>query len=129
MRLYEYLQAYEFDELMPVIADMFPGTGKYHEPLEQAYDILTDMTPVPSKKEIKYKILSSPNGDEHYVGAEDRDFDTTWEVCLGKNLTKDKGVDLSDIEMVANALVNICLIARHPRSFDRAFAELTKPER
>ncbi len=129
MRLYEYLQAYEFDELMPVIANMFLGTKKYQEPLRQAYDILINMSPVPSKKEIKYKILSSANADEHYMGAEDRDFDTSWEICLGKNITKEKGVDLSDIEMVANALVNVCLIARHPRSFDRAYAELTRAER
>jgi hypothetical protein len=129
MRLYEHLQAYEFDEIMPVIVDMFPGTGKYHNALKEAYDILLDMKPVPTKKDIKYKILSSADGNEHYVGAEDRDFDTTWEVCLGKNLTKEKGVDLSDIEMIANALVNICLIARHPHAFDKAYAALTKAER
>lgn len=129
MRLYEYLQAYDFDELMPVIAEMFPGTGKFQQPLKLAYTILTDMTPVSSKKEIKYKILSSPNGNEHYVGAEDRDFDTNWAVCLGKNLSREKGVDLSDEEMVANALVNVCLIAKHPREFDSAFEELTRPDR
>lgn len=129
MRLYELLQAYEFDEIMPVILEMFPGTSKYQEPLRKAYDILQDMNPVSSKQEIRYKILPSPNGKEQYMGAEDRDFDTTWEVCLGKNLTREKGVDLSDVEMVANTLVNICFIARHPRSFDAAYAELTKQER
>ena len=129
MRLYEHLQAYEFDEIMPVIADMFPGTGKYHDALRKAYDILLYMNPAPTEKDIKYKILSSADGNEHYFGAEDRDFDTTWEACLGKNLTKEKGVDLSDIEMIANALVNICLIARHPHTFDKAYAELTKAER
>ncbi|MGI6242858.1 MAG: hypothetical protein ACOYJK_04910 [Prevotella sp.] len=129
MRLYELLQAYEFNEIMPVITEMFPGTGKYQKPLQKAYDILLDMKPVSTKKEIKYRILSSPDGKEHYMGAEDRDFDTTWEVCLGKNLTKEKGVDLSDIEMIANALVNICFIARHPHAFDQAYAELTRPER
>ncbi len=29
MKLKDLLQAYDFDELMPIIADMFPGTGKY----------------------------------------------------------------------------------------------------
>lgn len=127
MRLYEHLQAYDFDELMATIANMFPGTAKYRAPLKQAYDILLDMKPVPSKKEIRYKILSSPDGKEHYMGAEDRDFDTTWEVCLGKNLTRDKGVDLAEVEMIANALVNICFIGHHPRIFDEAYKELTKP--
>ena len=129
MRLYELLQAYEFDEIMPVIVEMFPGTGKYREPLKEAYNTLLEMRPVPSKKDIRYKILPGSNGDEQYMGAEDRDFDTTWEVCLGKNLARDKGVDLSDVEMLADSLVNICFIARHPRSFDKAYAELTKPER
>ncbi|MBM6992173.1 MAG: hypothetical protein I3J02_02770 [Prevotella sp.] len=129
MRLYELLQAYEFDEIMPVIVEMFPGTGKYEHPLRQAYDILVNMKPVASKKEIRYKILSAPNSDEQYMGAEDRDFDSTWEVCLGKNISRERGVDLTDIELVANTLVNICFIGRHPRSFDSAYAELTKPER
>lgn len=129
MRLYEHLQAYDFDELMPIIAEMFPGTGKYQQPLRLAYDILTGMTPTPSKKEIKYKMISVSGGNEYYVGAEDRDFDTTWEACLGKNLVREKGVSLSDDEMVANALVNVCLIARHPHLFDDAYAELTRAER
>lgn len=129
MTLHELLQAYEFEELMPVIVEMFPGTGKYEKPLRQAYDLLQSMRPVPSKKSIRYKILPAPNGDEQYMGAEDRDFDTTWEVCLGKNLSREKGVDLTDIEMVANSLVNVCFIARHPAAFDKAYAELTRPER
>ncbi len=129
MRLYELIQAYEFDEVMPVIVDMFPGTSKYEKPLKQAYDILLEMKPVASKKDIRYKILTAPNSDEQYMGAEDRDFDTTWEVCLGKNISREKGVDLTDIELVANTLVNICFIARHPKSFDNAYAELTKTQR
>ncbi len=34
MKLHQLLQAYEFDELMPVINEMFPGTAKYREPLK-----------------------------------------------------------------------------------------------
>lgn len=129
MRLYELIQAYEFEEVMPVIVDMFPGTSKYEKPLRKAYEILREMKPVPSKKNIRYKILPAPGGNEQYMGAEDRDFEGTWEVCIGKNLSREKGVDLTDIEMLANALVNVCFIARHPRAFDEAYAELTKPER
>lgn len=129
MKLYELLQAYEFDELMPVIVDMFPGTGKFEKPLREAYDILVTMKPISSKKEIRYKILPGSKGDEQYMGAEDQDFDTTWEVCLGKNVSREKGVDLSDAELTANCLVNVCFIGKHPRTFDRAYAELTKPQR
>ncbi|MBP7856673.1 MAG: hypothetical protein KAZ98_02205 [Prevotella sp.] len=126
MRLYELIQAYDFDEIMPVIADMYPGTAKYRDPLKQAYDILRSMKPVPSKRGIRYKIMPGSKGDEHYVGAEDRDFDANWEVCLGKDVSRDKGVDLNDAELVANCLVNICFLAKHPKAFDEAYAKLQK---
>lgn len=125
MRLYELLHAYDFDEIMPVIADMFPGTGKYQEQLREGYDILASMEPVLSNKEIKYKLMPSTKANEQYMGAEDSNFDTTWQVCLGKNVSRAHGVDLSDIELVANCLVNVCLLGHHPRSFDNSYRLLT----
>lgn len=56
MKLYQLLQAYEFDELMPVINEMFPGTAKYREPLKTAYEMMLNMKPVASSKSIRYKI-------------------------------------------------------------------------
>lgn len=129
MRLYELLQAYDFDEIMPVIVDMFPGTGKYRGQLREAWDTLLGMRPIPSKKEIKYKFIKGANDDEQYVGADDRDFDTTWEVIIGKNVSREKGVDLNDAEMLANCLVNICLIGKHPRSFENSYMILSTPDR
>lgn len=129
MRLYELLQAYDFDEIMPVIVDMFPGTGKYRGQLREAWDTLLGMRPVPSKKEIKYKFIKGANDYEQYVGADDRDFDTTWEVIIGKNVSREKGVDLNDAEMLANCLVNICLIGKHPRSFENSYMILSTPDR
>ncbi len=129
MRLYELLQAYDFDEIMPVIVDMFPGTGKYRGQLREAWDTLLGMRPVPSKKEIKYKFIKGANDDEQYVGADDRDFDTTWEVIIGKNVSREKGVDLNDAEMLANCLVNISLIGKHPRSFENSYRILSTPDR
>lgn len=129
MRLYELLQAYDFDEIMPVIVDMFPGTGKYRGQLREAWDTLLGMRPVPSKKEIKYKFIKGANDDEQYVGADDRDFDTTWEVIIGKNVSREKGVDLNDAEMLANCLVNICLIGKHPRGFENSYRILSTPDR
>jgi hypothetical protein len=126
MRLYELIQAYDFDEIMPVIADMYPGTAKYREPLKRAYDILLTMKPVPSKRGIRYKIMPGAKGDEQYVGAEDRDFDANWEVCLGKDVSREKGVDLTDEELIANCLVNICFLAHHPKAFDEAYSQLNK---
>ena len=114
---------------MPGIVDLFPGTGKYRGQLREAWDTLLGMRPVPSKKEIKYKFIKGANDDEQYVGADDRDFDTTWEVIIGKNVSREKGVDLNDAEMLANCLVNICLIGKHPRSFENSYMILSTPDR
>ena len=111
---------------MPVVADMFPGTGKFRASLEQGYNILMSLQPVASKKNIRYRIMPDPNSDASFMGAEDAAVDTTWEVCLGKEVVKEKGVDLTDIELAANCLVNVCLIGRHPKAFDEAYRALSK---
>ena len=116
MILYDLLQAYRFDEIMATINNMYPGTSGYRDQLRLAYDLLLNMRPVPSKKPIRFKIIDGP-GDLKYMGAEDRDFN-------GKNLVREKGVDLTDDELIANCLVNICFTARRPKAFDKAFEEL-----
>ena len=126
MTLQQLLKRYPFDDLMPFVADMFPGTGKYRAALEQGYDILMSLQPVASKKNIRYRIMPDPNSDASLMGAEDAAFDTTWEVCLGKEVVKEKGIDLTDIELAANCLVNVCLIGRHPKAFDEAYRTLSK---
>lgn len=123
------MQAYEFDELMPVIVDMFPGTGKFRPQLREAWDMLLSMKPAPSKKKITYKFLKDDNSDIQYIGAEDRDFDAPWDAIIGKNLTREKGVHLSDAEMLANCLVNICLTGRHPQAFEKSYRILSTPDR
>ena len=128
MRLYELVQAYEFDEIMPIVVDMFPGTGKFRPQLQQAWELLRGMKPVDSKKEIRYKLMKGSREDEQYMGAEDRDFNATWEVLLGKNVARDRGVDLNDAEMLANCLVSVCLLGRHPKSFNSAYDILSTPD-
>lgn len=129
MRLYELLKAYEFDEIMPVVVDMFPGTGKFKSQLQQAWDLLLGMEPVSSDKAITYKVMKGSRENENYIGAEDRDFDGPWNVIIGKNLKRTRGASINDAEMLANCLVNICLIGRHPKSFDSAYNILTRPYR
>lgn len=129
MRLYELLQAYDFDEIMPAIVDMFPGTGKFRNQLRLAWDMLLDMKPVSTKKEIRYKFIKGSNDNEQYIGAEDSNFDAPWNAIIGKNLTREKGVDLNNIDMLANCLVNICLIGKHPKAFDEAYKILSTPDR
>lgn len=126
MKLIQLLQAYPFDELMPVIVEMFPGTSKYRKPLEVAYNTLMTMSPVASKKNIRYKIMKDPHSDASFMGAEDANFDSPWEVCLGKEVIKEKGVDLSDIEVAANCLVNVSFIGKHPQSFEEYYKALLK---
>lgn len=129
MRLYDLMQAYEFDEIMPVIVDMFPGTGKFKPQLREAWDMLLSMKPVPSKKNITYKFLKDSDSTLQYIGAEDRDFDAPWDVIIGKNLTRERGVSLNDAEMLANCLVNICLVGRHPQAFEKSYRILSTPDR
>lgn len=118
MKLYQLLQAYEFDEIMIAVNDMFPGTKKYRSPLKKAYDILTSLRPVDSKKTIRYKILKDEDRAEQYMGAEDTCFTTTWEVYLGKSVSREHGVDLSDVELAANCLVNLCFLGTCPKEFE-----------
>lgn len=124
MKLIHLLQAYEFEELMPVINEMFPGTIKYRKALKEAYDTLLELKPVTSKKTIRYKLLQDDRNCNSLMGAEDADFDTTWEVCLGKEVVREKEVDLNDIELAANCLVNLCFISHYPKSFEVAHKQL-----
>lgn len=123
MKLYQLIQAYSFDELMPVINEMFPGTAKYREPLKEAYTILESLRPVNSSKSIRYKIMKG-SGDEQYMGAEDSNFRGNWEVIIGKDVSREKGVDLSDIELLANCIVNMCFISNYPKRFEQAHQAL-----
>jgi len=111
---------------MPVINDMFPGTKKFSPQLRKAYDMMLEMRPVHSKKIIKYTLRRDAESGDTYMGADDRDFDSPWEVCLGKNVSRDKGVDLSDVEVAANCLVNLCLQGRYPKSFEADHEALLK---
>ena len=124
MKLKDLLQAYDFDELMPIIADMFPGIGKYRHPLKVAYNLLMDTLMAPSKKKIRYKVMHTEKASYSTIGAEDRDFEGTWSFCLGKDVIREPGVDLSDIELAANCLINLCFISQYPKVFEEAHAML-----
>lgn len=126
MKLKQLFQAYEFEEIMPVINEMFPGTNKYREPLNHAYNILVEMEPVASKKSIYYKIIEDKGHDETYMGANDSDFRSTWQVALGKSVSRAKGVTLSDVEVAANCLVNLCFLGKYPTEFEASHKKLLK---
>ena len=74
MKLKQLFQAYDFEEVMPVINEMFPGTSQFRAPLKKAYDLLLDMEPVPSKKSILYNIIENKANGETYMGADDHNY-------------------------------------------------------
>lgn len=117
MILRELLETYDFNELMPIITDMFPGTGKFRDLLRQAYDMLLSTHPAKSSKTITYKLMRNKEGGHTYMGAEDTDFRCSWQNALAKNVIRESGVDLTNIELAANSLINLCLISDCPPAF------------
>lgn len=126
MKLKELFQAYEFDEIYPQIGLMFPKGRHLREEFRNAYNLLLDIKPVMSKKQIRYELMEDPDSNEMFFGADDHDFNGPWDVLLGKELKKGPKVDLTSEELVANCLLNVVLIGRHPRAFDKDFEKITK---
>ena len=125
MKLKELFQAYEFDEIYPQIGLMFPKGRHLREEFRNAYNLLLDIKPVMSKKQIRYELMEDPDSNEMFFGADDHDFNGPWDVLLGK-LKKGPKVDLTSEELVANCLLNVVLIGRHPRAFDKDFEKITR---
>ena len=126
MKLKELFQAYEFDEIYPQIGLMFPKGSHLREEFRNAYNLLLDIKPVMSKKQIRYELMEDPDSNEMFFGADDHDFNGPWDVLLGKELKKGPKVDLTSEELVANCLLNVVLIGRHPRAFDKDFEKITR---
>ena len=126
MKLKELFQAYEFDEIYPQIGLMFPKGRHLREEFRNAYNLLLEIKPVMSKKQIRYELMEDPDSNEMFFGADDHDFNGPWDVLLGKELKKGPKVDLTSEELVANCLLNVVLIGRHPRAFDKDFEKITR---
>lgn len=126
MKLKELFQAYEFDEIYPQIGLMFPKGRHLREEFRNAYNLLLDIKPVMSKKQIRYELMEDPDSNEVFFGADDHDFNGPWDVLLGKEIKKGPKVDLTSEELVANCLLNVVLIGRHPRAFDKDFEKIMR---
>lgn len=126
MKLKELFQAYEFDEIYPQIGLMFPKGRHLREEFRNAYNLLLDIKPVMSKKQIRYELMEDPDSNEVFFGADDHDFNGPWDVLLGKEIKKGPKVDLASEELVANCLLNVVLIGRHPRAFDKDFEKIMR---
>lgn len=118
MKLKEYFQAYEFEEIFPYIGLMYPKARNQRKAFQHAYDLLLDIKPVATKKYIHYQFMEDPETNEMFFGADDSNFNGPWDVLLGKDVRIDPKVDLSKEEIVANCLLNTILIGRPPKQFE-----------
>lgn len=126
MKLYQLLQAFDFEELFPTVNEMFPNAHLHRDVFEKAFNMLCSIQPVMSKKTIRYELKEDPSSNDMIVGADDNCFNATWDACLGKEIKKGKGADLNDVELAANCLLNILFISRHPLSFEKDYKKLFK---
>jgi hypothetical protein len=92
MKLYQLIQAFEFDEVFPEVNNMFPNANLHRDVYEKAFSMLQELKPTLSKKTIRYELMDDPNTNGMYVGADDNSFYTTWDVIIGKEIKKGKGV-------------------------------------
>lgn len=118
MKLKEYFQAYEFEEIFPYIGLMYPKARNQRKAFQHAYGLLLDIKPVATKKYIHYQLMEDPDTNEMFFGADDSNFNGPWDVLLGKDVRIDPKVDLSKEEIVANCLLNTILIGRPPKQFE-----------
>lgn len=118
MKLKEYFQAYEFEEIFPYIGLMYPKARNQRKAFQHAYDLLLDIKPVATKKYIHYQLMEDPDTNEMFFGADDSNFNGPWDVLLGKDVRIDPKVDLSKEEIIANCLLNTILIGRPPKLFE-----------
>lgn len=116
MTFQQLLKAYEFGELFPEIVTMLPQARTMRKRFEQAYDELSTLRPVASKKVIRYELMHDPDSKEDFVGADDECFRATWDVLAGKEVKKGPHADLTDLEMTANCLLNAVLQGSSPHS-------------
>jgi hypothetical protein len=109
MKLIELLNKYDFSDILNEIITMFPDFEEKKDLFQQAYDVLMQLKPVESKKKIHYTLMTDPDTDEDFFGADDSCFNTTWEVCLCKEIVLDEGVELSEIEDYSQLSYKYCL--------------------
>lgn len=126
MKLYQLLQSFEFEEIFPTVNEMFPNAHLHREVFEKAFSMLCSIQPIASKKFIKFELMEDSKSSDMFVGANDSCFQTTWDVCLGKEIKKGKGADLNNVEIAANCLLNVLFIGRHPQGFEKIYKKLFK---
>ena len=120
MKVKELLQTFDFDDLFPTIAIMYPNAKRHKREFKEAFDILTTMKATSSNKTVRYMMIEDPLTKDNFFGAQDSNFNTSWDVLVGKEVKRDKFVDLTDEEMAANIIINAIFLSKCPKTFEES---------
>ena len=126
MILNELILSFDFGDVFPYIANMYPNAKRHRKEIKKAFDIMSDMKHERTNRCIKYKLIEESNRNNYYFGADDSDFKADWETLLGMEIKKIGNVDLIEEEILANCLLNAIFIGKHPKEFDAEYDLLTR---
>ena len=76
MTLQQLLRTFDFDDIFPTIAVMYPNAKRHKKEFQEAFDILCNIHAVTSKKNILYQLIEDPNTGDAFFGAMDGNFKT-----------------------------------------------------
>lgn len=91
MKLYQLLQSFEFEEIFPTVNVMFPN-AQLHRDILKSIRYALQYPAYHIQKVIKFELMEDPNSNDMFVGANDSCFQSTWDVCLGKEVKKAKAL-------------------------------------
>ena len=120
MKLKRLLETFDFDDFFPEVCVMYPNAKRHKREFMRAFNMLYALEPQPSK------LMTDPVSGDSFYGAPDSSFSASWEVLLGKEVTKDKNVDLDDTALVANCLINIIFLGKHPQEYEDSYQKLIR---
>ena len=126
MKLKRLLETFDFDDFFPEVCVMYPNAKRHKREFMRAFNMLYALEPQPSKKAIRYQLMTDPITGDPFYGAPDSNFTTTWEVLLGKEVTKDPNLYLDDTSLVANCLINVIFLGKHPQEYEDSYQKLIR---
>ncbi len=120
MKVKELFETFEFEDIFPTVANMYPNARRHKREFQEAFDILQNIRYTSSNKNVRYMVIEDKESHDTYFGAQDSTFKTTWDVLAGKEVKRDKYVDLTDEEIAANILINAIFLGNCPKSFEES---------
>lgn len=66
MKLNELIQSFEFDEVFPSIALMYPNAKRHKKEFKKAFNIMLDTKYTSTNKSIRYKMLEDTDIGDCY---------------------------------------------------------------